>query len=381
TITLGALGLAGAAVASLSGVLADRAAAVEGPPAEAPTGVETLSVTRVDSYIVERRFVGEVEPARATGLAFELPGVVDEIRVEEGELIPVGAIVAAIDTALLEADRERLAAAIEALEAEAELVRRTLERREELNARGFASEQALDEIVLSGASLRARIAEAQAALRGVEVQMEKSTLRAPFAGRVAERFLDDGAVAAAGQAVVRLLEETKPQMRVSLAPDLAAELRAGDPLNVRIGEQDFQAEVVRLLPDLDLRTRMRPVLVELDVTADAATGLYGRTGTVTLASDVSERGAWLPLTAVREGARGTWTILTLTEIVDGLGTVALEAVEVIHTDGARVFVRGTFEEGAAVIASGGHRVVPGQRAVDMAHPAADDLLLTAAQGS
>jgi len=192
---------------------------------------------------------------------------------------------------------------------------------------------------------------------------------------------DDCAVAAAGQPIVRLIEESAPQLRVGLAPSLAQSLSPGDKTEVLLGDEIFAATVDRLLPDLDPASRLRDVLLTLEVGPAEAVGLYGRTGTVSLQSNVQERGAWLPLDAVRAAAAGTWTVLTLNEEAEGQGTIALEAVEIIHTDGDRVFVRGTFRDGAAIVSSGVHRVVPGQSAVDLSHPGADALLISQAEGA
>lgn len=170
-VTLGALGIAGTAVAALTEVLANRAEAVEGPAAEPPVGVMTVRAERVESYAVTRRFVGIVEPVRTTQLAFELPGVIERVHSDEGDFVAKGALIAEIDTALLEADRARFAASIAALDARLELARRTLARQSELNARGFASEQRLDEAALTEAELVARIAEAKAALVNVDVRI------------------------------------------------------------------------------------------------------------------------------------------------------------------------------------------------------------------
>ncbi|MEO1613271.1 MAG: hypothetical protein AAFU55_13105, partial [Pseudomonadota bacterium] len=42
---------------------------------------------------------------------------------------------------------------------------------------------------------------------------------------------------------------------------------------------------------------------------------------------------------------------------------AIEAVEVIHAESERVFVRGTFRDGDFVVVDGAHRIAPGQAVV------------------
>ncbi len=382
-ITLLVVVLALGAVIGLRGILAERAQAVEGPPPEPPVAVATEALGRTDGFTVTRRFVGTVEAVRRTDVAFELAGVVEAVTVDQGDLVPAGAELARLDTALLDAERDRLAASIAALEARAELARRTLARQAELNDRGFASDQLLDEASLTQRELVALIAETRAALAGVRVRLDKSILRAPYDARVADRFLDDGAVVAVGQPLASLIEEQAPRMRVGIDPDLARGLAAGDTALVEIGGRRVPARIERLAPDLDPVTRTRIVLVTLDMAPAQAVGLYGRTGMLVLDQPVVERGAWVPVAALREGTRGTWTILTLAagDTADAPGTVAMEAVEIVHTDGARAFVRGTFPDGARVITAGPHRVVPGQAATAAAPTAPAPPALAEADGA
>jgi hypothetical protein len=60
-----------------------------------------------------------------------------------------------------------------------------------------------------------------------------------------------------------------------------------------------------------------------------------------------------------EGERGLWTVLT---VVDGeSGPVAgQETVQILHALDQRVFVEGTLGDGQRVIATGVHRLSPGQ---------------------
>lgn len=373
-VTLAVLAGAGGGVVALSGFLGERSSASVGPAPEPPVAVATRTLIRTDGYAVTRRFVGTIEPARRTDVAFELPGVVDAVLVDEGDLVGAGETIATIDTALLEADRVRLLASTDALEAQAELARLTLERRLQLNERGFASGQSLDEIRLGEVEIAARIAEARAGLAGIDVRLAKSEVRAPFEGRVALRSVDDGAVVEAGRPVVTLIEEREPRMRVGIDPDLAGALGEGTSVGVEIAGSTVRGTVERVLPDLDPATRTLTVLVALDVAPAEAVGLYGRTGTVAVEETIDMRGAWVPLDALREGARGTWTVLTLPSASDGAVPVAVEAVEVLHADGARAFVRGTFAQGADLIETGPHRVVPGQIAIDRTHPEASVML-------
>jgi hypothetical protein len=85
-------------------------------------------------------------------------------------------------------------------------------------------------------------------------------------------------------------------------------------------------------------------------------------GRLTLTRSVSGEGAWLPRAALSEGVRGLWTVFLVVARPEGLFT-RREAVELLHAETDRVFVRGAFPTGAKVVLSGSHRLADGQAVV------------------
>jgi multidrug efflux pump subunit AcrA (membrane-fusion protein) len=205
------------------------------------------------------------------------------------------------------------------------------------------------------AAVRARIA-------GVDVQLEKAVLTAPFAARVGERLADPGRTAAAGQPVLVLFEDAPPQVRVGLPPVLAAALVMGETVQVEAGGALRPALIRRIRPDLDPATRSRSVVVALTGTTQL---VPGDTAALLLEQVVPEPGFWAPLSALREGARGSWSVMALEATPEGDRTLPA-AVEVIHSDGARVFLRGALPPGARIVAEAPDRVAPGQRVLALA---------------
>ena len=78
-----------------------------------------------------------------------------------------------------------------------------------------------------------------------------------------------------------------------------------------------------------------------------------------LTQTIAEPGFWAPLPALREGARGSWSVMAIEATPEGDRSVPA-AVEVIHSDGTQVFLRGTLPPGARIVAQAPDRVAPGQ---------------------
>jgi len=354
-LTLAILGVAGAAV--LAGHAFLSAATAPDSGSFAPrTAVGVMQVEYTERYAVTRRFTGQVEAAARTDLGFEFGGRVTEILVEEGDLVPEGAIVARLDTSALIPERAALEAELAALAADAEFARLTLARNDALTKRGFRSVAAQDEARLALTRIEARMAATRARIAGVDVRLDKSELVAPFTAQIGARLADPGQTAAAGQSVLVLFDAAPARARVGLPPDLAAMLSPGDAVAVEIGGKAHTATIRQIRPDLDHSTRSRSVVLALPVDA---TPVLGDTVALVLEQTIAETGFWAPLTALREGVRGSWSVMALEVTPDGDRTLPA-AVEVIHSDGARVFLRGHLPPGVRLIAEAPDRVAPGQ---------------------
>jgi RND family efflux transporter MFP subunit len=357
-LTLGVVAGAGLAVMAGQAALSERLSAQDGPPPAPATTVRVARIALQPGYEGERRFAGQFEPRQEVRLGFEEGGTIAEIRVSEGDHVSEGAVVATLDTRLLEAERAQLAASRAAIDAQVELARRTNQRQAELRQRGFATDQTVDDTSLSLARLEAQVAEIDAATAALDVRLSKAVLRAPFAGPVGDRLLDVGAIAEPGTPVVTLLQDGPVLFRAGLDPALAGDLSVDDPVRVLVGDRMFAARLVRTAPELEAGTRARTAFFEVEGSAPPSRAL----GEVSFARtvDAPAPGAWLPLAALRQGPRGTWQVVTVEES-EGGPVAGIEAVEIIHAQGDRAFVSGTIRDGMRYVPEGSHRIVPGER--------------------
>lgn len=316
--------------------------------------VETLTAAPAPGYAVRRRFTGIVRSRRTSELGFERGGLVTRVHVDEGDRVAPGQPLAELDTAQLRVRRRELAAQLREVEAQVELSQVTARRITELADQEFTSQQSRDEAALGLRSTEAAADRLRAALAALDLGLRKSRLSAPFGGTIARRLVDEGEVVAAGRPILRYLEAAGAEAAVGLPIDVAGELHGGSQHRLRIGDQQLDAELTALTDDVDPATRTRTAVFALP---EDATVTDGQVVQLELVREIEAPGFWLPLGALTEGLRGLWTSYT----IDADGRARRETVEVLHSDGDRAFVRGTLEPGERVIASGLHKVVPGQR--------------------
>lgn len=339
-----------------------RANAEVPPAANPPVRVHSQKLKLAGSYKITERFAGRIEAARQTQLAFERAGLVSQVQVEEGDKVTKGAVIARLDTAKLEAERQTLKAQRAELQARRDLAAATLKRQEDLNKKGWRSAQNYDEARFSLLEIDASLRRIDAGVASLDVDIDKSALRAPFAGTIASRTMDEGAVVAAGTSIVELLETAERQVRIGVSADAAATLKPGQTYRFEAAGQTVAGTIVAKRPDLDPRTRTVSVLFSL---AAGEALPFGELVELVLHRSVAAQGTWLPLSALTEGRKGLWSVLTVSER-DGASVVEREAAEILHIDGDRAYVRGTFIDGARLLLDGTNRVTPGQH-VALAH--------------
>ena len=375
TLTLAGLGLAAALLAT-TGDPGDPAQAPLSPEAPAALGVGTLRVEPAPGFARRRVYTGRVEPFRDAELGFERAGLLRQVLVREGDPVRAGEVLARLDRALLEARRAELEAALRTAQADLSLARATLERYQGSVDQGAVTRQALDEAREGARSAAAGLELARARVASVDLDIAKSALRAPFNGTVTRRSADEGRVLAPGEPVVRVQEAATPEIRVGVASPLADTLRPEAEYRLAWRGRDLPARLRAVLPVREGTARTVDALfVPLDPEALSTTALRpGELVELELSQWVEEPGAWLPLTALTEGSRGLWSAYAVEPVAGGVaaaqgretgeglggGRLAVRPLEVLYQDGDRVFVRGPLAAGETLVATGLHRVVPGQ---------------------
>ncbi|MEO1006980.1 MAG: efflux RND transporter periplasmic adaptor subunit [Planctomycetota bacterium] len=322
-----------------------------------PLAVSVAPVRWLDSIEIETRYRGEIQARQRIDAAFELAGKIEAIYADEGDLVRAGDPIAGLDTARLRADRDRLGAALEEARADLSIAEITLERTRRSYEADAVSEQEMDQVISSVASLTARVGQAESALALVEVDLSKSTIVAPFDGFVADRHADVGAVMQPGVRVLSLLETESPEVRIGVAPRALAAL--GDRIDV-VGEgRTWPARVVSVLPSIDRRTRTAEVRLALE---EPLGGVLRDGGNVSirLRDRLDERGFWVPLSALTQSNRGLWALYVVTPADEGW-ILERREVELIRPEAVRAYVRGPVAGGELIVEDGTQRIVPGIR--------------------
>jgi RND family efflux transporter MFP subunit len=199
-------------------------------------------------------------------------------------------------------------------------------------------------------------------LTDVGLELESCTLSAPYAGQIAKRYINQGAVVSAGMPIVRLVDTDSLQVWLGIPDAVATEIEVGNTYNMMINDRSYAGEATSKLPEIDRTTRSRTVIFQLPAGLSDEV-LPGDLARVEIPRTIEGRGVWLPLTALMREAQGLWSVYVV-KPRNSQGEarfVSRRYVEITHLEDARALVRGTLDDGELVITNGTHRVVPGQQ--------------------
>lgn len=183
-----------------------------GPPSMPPMPVD-VDTARYQSVVDAVRATGRIEALQAVELRPDEQGRVVAIHFFEGQSVGRDAPLLRIDDAMLRAQAERASA-------ERDLARQQLER-----VRSLRQQNASSAADLERAEAAAR--SAAAALAVLQLQIARSTVRAPFAGVVGQRFVSVGDYVTTGTRLLTL-QTVDPQRAVIEVPErYAVRLRPG----------------------------------------------------------------------------------------------------------------------------------------------------------
>ena len=181
--------------------------------------VETISVGNTNLGGT-KDYVGTIEEKMGSTLSFEIAGNITSIRVEEGDRVSKGQLLATINpTTVKEAHRATLTTLKQAQDA----YRRFLP----LHQSGTISDMKWVEI-------ESKLEQAKAAESIARQQLSHSTLTAPFAGVIAAKNVDLGTYVLPGQPVLKLANVAQVNAKVSVPEAEISHLHVGDKVKLMV---------------------------------------------------------------------------------------------------------------------------------------------------
>ena len=269
---------AAAAVLLAAGAAALSVQAAGETAAPAAAGKPALTVTTVQAQRGElARAVqanGSLAAWQEAIVGAEANGLrLAEVRVNVGDVVRRGQVLARFAADMPQADLAQSKAAVAEAEATLADAAANAQRARDLQASGALSAQQINQYLTAERTAQARMAAVRAAAQVQQLRLAQTQVLAPDAGVISARSATVGAVVPAGMELFRLIRQSRLEWRAEVAASELALIQPGQAVRVTPAGGAVLAGKVRMVaPTVDAATRNGLVYVDLPVVGTAAPG-------------------------------------------------------------------------------------------------------------
>jgi multidrug efflux system membrane fusion protein len=324
-----------------------------------PVPVVVASVER-KAIALEVDAVGAVEPINTVQVRSQVDGQLLSAAVRDGQDVAAGDLLFRIDPRPIQAELEQARAALARDHAQLDEANAQLKRYEPMASQGYVSADQMVQVRTTAEVAEAALKVDEANIRGLELQLGYTEIRAPIAGRIGRVLVQPGNVVQVSDSnpLVVLNQIAPIYVGFALPQRFLAGVQAAsvdDPLAVTVGGEGIEG-------------MRRGELAFVDNAVDAATGTVrmhaqfanedhalwpGEFVTVTLnLGDEADR-IVVPEAAVQVGPNGTYVFVVTDDKAEQ------RTVDVARTQDGESVIASGLEAGERVVVDGQSRLADG----------------------
>jgi len=338
---------------SVAALFAAGPALAQGPPAAA------VGVTSAREFSLREtvKLPGSVESSTMSKVASEVAGAVKDLVAREGTRVEKGQPVVKLRTETLEFQLAAAQGALKEAQARLERADRALGRAKDLLAKELISTGDFDDAQSEYRAWEGKVEQLQAQVGQTQLDLERSTIRAPFTGTVVAEHVDLGEWVGVGDAVVDMVSTDRMDVRVEVpgryfgmietGRDAVVTLESGKPIEIA-------GRITAIVPRADAQARTFPIKVSIS-------NRDGRVAVGMLAQAALPVGPPRPSIIVPKDAVVSQGSSRFVYVVAPDSTAAMTPVTVGTGAGSWIAVAGDLRAGQAVVTRGNERLRPGQK--------------------
>ena len=318
---------------------------------EAPKEAEVKPIA-VSTQIIEPQtftqtftFPGTAQPIEERQIAAESAGRVLAAPFEESEMVKKGDL-------LLRVNASTSNAQASLIESQIKSSQRELSRTRLLAKEGLATPQQVDQ-------LEAQVDQAKLSLNQVKVSRGLSTVKSPFDGKVARKYLDVGEFASPGQPLVDLVDLSTIKLEITVPESAIGYIDLGDVVTVRFPStgKSVKGTVAKRGVVVQQPTQTFPVEVHIPNEDEAI--LAGMRAEVIVPKLTLKEAVVIPRDALLEGVLRKEAVVAVTK--DGAKVAEVREVEMGEARANEVVIDSGLKPGEELVVTGHRNVVNGTR--------------------
>ncbi|GAA5137740.1 efflux RND transporter periplasmic adaptor subunit [Thalassotalea piscium] len=214
--------------------------------------VETLYAEPISDSV---ELYGRTEPNRITTIKAEISGKVDQVLAPRGAFVKQGDILVKLDLSDLIAQRDKNIALLKQREIE-------YQGAEKLAANGFQGQAQLS-------SAQANLMSVKAEIKNIELNIDRTVIRAPYSGVLNQRYVEQGDYVKSGDQIAMIADLNPLIIRAYVTENQVAKIAVGQKADVRILNQTKVSGVVRYIASVaEAQTNTFKIEISINNTED-----------------------------------------------------------------------------------------------------------------
>jgi HlyD family secretion protein len=250
--------------------------------ASAPVAKAALSVTAVSpasgSLALKLPANGSIAAWQEASIGAEVNGLkLTEVRVNVGDVVKRGQVLATFSSETAQADLLQARASLAEAEASAADAIANAQRAATLKDTGALSTQQIAQFNTQEQTAKARVQAARAQVTAAQVRLKNSQLVAPDNGVISARMATVGSVVGAGAELFRMVRQGRLEWRAEVTSSEIARIKPGATATIIAASgAQVQGKVRVIAPTVDPQTRNALVYVDIAQHPDVKAGMYAR---------------------------------------------------------------------------------------------------------
>jgi membrane fusion protein, multidrug efflux system len=257
---------------------------------------------QAEGYIVKTRSLSEnievpgtLLPFEETQIRPEISGRIVYLNVPEGRFVSKGTVLAKLFDGDLQAQLQKL-------QVQQQIAEQTAVRYNELLKIGGISQQEYDLSQLQVSNLKAD-------MELVKVDIYKTTIRAPYSGRIGLKNISSGAYVTPADLITTISQVDKLKMEFTVPEKYSGNMKTGRTVNFTVAgtNQAFSSSIMATESNIEANTRTLKVRSVVNSTSSSL--VPGAFAKVTLQMDKNDQALVIPTQAIIPQARNKRVIL------------------------------------------------------------------------
>lgn len=214
----------------------------KGPGKKAPTAVSGI-VLKPQKFADVLSLSGSIEANEQVDIRSEVPGIVESINFNEGTTVSKGQILFKVNDIELRANLARIRTG------------QGLASENERRAKLLLQKEAISQEEYDIASADFKTAKAETQL--IQAQIAKTTVRAPFSGKIGLRAISKGTYVTPETVIAKLVNTSQLKITFSIPEKYVSQMKVGNSLTFTTAgsAEKFTAKIYAIEPEIEIATR------------------------------------------------------------------------------------------------------------------------------